>query len=304
MQDRQLHRQEVQAFLHEHLGGAGAGGSDWDLTLPHGWGQETYFARCGAQACFIKLGARIPRYRAMAALGLTPEVIATGQLGDGTPVLVQAYVDGRTPTRADYRTRLEQFAAIIRTTHHSPQVRQALPGVTCNSYREIGLETLAHIRQRWQRYRPQVPQVAGFIDDSLAQLERQVEDFQGTGLVASHNDICNANWLLTPGGRLYLIDLDDMALEDPALDIGATLWWYYPPELRSRFLELCGYPDEEAFHQRMCARMRTRMAMHCLHILLPRQGSFDRFDPAAFPQALVDFRAALAGKENPQGYDV
>ncbi len=294
MQDRQLHRQEVQAFLHEHLGG-----NRWDLSLPHGWGQETYFARSSAGECFIKLGARIPIYQAVAGLGLTPEVLAAGQLADGTSILVQPYIAGKTPSRQDYRTHLEQFAAAIRTTHRSPQVRQALPAASCDTYREIGLETLAGIRQRWQRYRPQVPQVAEFVDEALAQLARQVAGFQGAGLVASHTDICNANWLLTPEGRLYLIDLDSMALEDPALDTGATLWWYYPPALRPRFLELCEYPDDEAFQQ----RMRTRMAMHCLHILLPRQHSFDRFDPAAFPQALVDFRAALAGEENPQGYE-
>ena len=237
MQDRQLHRQEVQAFLGEHLGGTG-----WDLSLPHGWGHETYYARSSTQACFIKLGAHIPRYQAVAALGLTPEVVAAGQLADGTSILVQPYIEGKEPDRGDYRTHLEQFAAIIRTVHRSPQVRQVLPAASCNTYREIGLETLADIRQRWLHCRSQVPQAAEFVDASLAQLARQVGEFQGAGLVASHNDICNANWLLTPEGRLYLIDLDSMALEDPALDTGATLWWYYPPELRPRFLELVRLP--------------------------------------------------------------
>ena len=45
------------------------------------------------------------------------------------------------------------------------------------------------------------------------------------------------------------------------------------------------------------------MAMHCLHITLPREGSFDRFDPASFNESLEDFRAILAGEENPQGYE-
>jgi thiamine kinase-like enzyme len=236
----------------------------------------------------------------MAGLALTPEVIAAGCLGDGTSILVQPYIAGREPTRCDYRLHLEQFASMIRTTHHSSQVRQTLPGASTDLYREIGLETMAHIQRRWQRYRPLVPQVAGFIDESLAQLAWQVQNFQGAGLVASHNDICNANWLLAPGGRLYLIDLDSMSLEDPAMDIGATLWWYYPPDLRKRFLEISGYPaDDEAFQ----LRMRLRMAMHCLHTILPRPHSFDRFDPASFPEALTDFRAALAGEENPQGYN-
>ena len=129
-------------------------------------------------------------------------------------------------------------------------------------------------------------------------LTNQSEQFVGAGLVASHNDICNANWLLTPTGDLYLVDLDTLSLDDPALDLGATLWWYYPPELRPRFLAAAGYPDSPGLRQ----RMRARMALHCLSILRPRPGSFDRFDPHAFAGRLVDFRAALAGEENPQGY--
>ena len=61
---------------------------------------------------------------------------------------------------------------------------------------------------------------------------------------------------------------------------------------------LLGYLDEETFQM----RMRVRMAMHCLHIILPREQSFDRFAPATFPVSLTDFRAALAGEGNPQGF--
>ena len=43
--------------------------------------------------------------------------------------------------------------------------------------------------------------------------------------------------------------------------------------------------------------------MHCLSILLPRDGSFDEFHPDLFGAWLGDFRAALAGGENPQGYE-
>lgn len=43
--------------------------------------------------------------------------------------------------------------------------------------------------------------------------------------------------------------------------------------------------------------------MHCLHITLPREQGFDEFDPASYAEALTDFRAVLAGDENPQGYE-
>jgi hypothetical protein len=158
---------------------------------------------------------------------------------------------------------------------------------------------LQDVRCRWLRCRPRAPQAAEFVDASLVILEQRVCGFTGAGLAASHNDICNANWLVTPGGRWYLVDLESMALDDPALDIGATLWWYYPPALRPRFLELSGYAGDEAFVR----RMQVRMALLCLHILLPRESGFDRFSAPRFVAGLEDFRAALAGEENPQGYE-
>ena len=87
-------------------------------------------------------------------------------------------------------------------------------------------------------------------------------------------------------------------MDDPALDIGTLLWWYYPPELRQRFLDIAGYKYDDEFR----LRMRVRMAMHCLSITLPREGSFDSFNPDHYSETLIDFRAILNGKENPQGY--
>jgi len=293
MQERQLHQPEVQAFLQKHFGSRA-----WQLTLPHGTGHETYYAQAGQQACFVKLGVQVARVQALGALGLTPPVLASGALQDGTTIIVQPYIQGRNPSRADYRQYLEQFAAAIHTLHHNPQVQRLLPPVPSQSYRAAGLRALDEILQRWEIYREQVAQLSGFIDASLARLASQVESFQGRGLVASHNDICNANWLLTPAGQLYLIDLESMVLDDPALDTGATLWWYYPPVLRPRFLKILGYANDEAFQ----TRMRVRMAMHCLSILLPRSHGFQHFDPAKFAGSLADFKASLGDQENPQGY--
>jgi len=90
-----------------------------------------------------------------------------------------------------------------------------------------------------------------------------------------------------------------MAWDDPALDIGAILWWYYPPEMRDEFLEITGYDQDVNFRN----RMRIRMAIHNLQIIIPRENSFDRFTAERFDEALTDFRATIAGKENPQGYN-
>ena len=294
MQDRRRHQGQVRAFLQAHFPDR-----SWELTLPEGSGNETYFARSPGQATFVKLGVQAVRYEAIAAIGVTPPVLAAGSLEDGTSIIVQAYIAGRTPTRKDYREQLEQFAAIIDKVHHSPALKQVLPQASSDLYSAAGWGALIRLQQKWELYRPLVPQVAGFIDESLDDLVEQVKGFQGTGLVASHNDICNANWLLSEDKSLYLIDLELSSLDDPAVDIGATLWWYYPPELRPRFLASVGYAHDEAFEK----RMRVRMAMHCLNIILPRAGSFDWFDAASFAASLADFRASLAGEENPQGYE-
>ncbi|HEU5367513.1 MAG TPA: aminoglycoside phosphotransferase family protein [Ktedonobacterales bacterium] len=293
MQYKQQHQQDVQAFLQGTFSVSG-----WTFSLPRGSGGETYFAQSDGRSYFVKLGAHLERTLAVARIGLTPEVLAAGQLEDGTSILVQPAIAGRKPGPKDFHVQLEQAATIVGKLHHDSGIKQSLVQPASDLYRAAALQMLAQLHQRWERYKKQVPGVAGFVDEALARLAGEVEDFSGGGLVASHNDICNANWLLSQDGRFYLVDLDMLALDDPANDLGALLWWYYPPALRGRFLEIAGYADSTELR----ARMRARMALHCLSILLPREQSFDHFDPARFPEQLTDFRAILAGEENPQGY--
>ena len=293
MQDRQQHQQEVRAFLQRRFKN-----KSWKFTLPQGTGHETYFVHSREHACFVKLGVDPARYQAMASIGLTPKVLEVGSLQDGKAVIVQPYIKGKNPSRRDYQTYLDRFAIVIRTVHHSSEVKMVLPKAPSDLYRSTGLESLVHIQSRWNRNKSQVPELSDFIDESLDALGQQVKTFQGDGLVASHNDICNANWLITPEGQLYLIDLESMSLDDPAVDIGALLWWYYPPKLRHRFLIIVDQANDKMF----TLRMRVRMAMHCLSIILPREQGFEKFDAASFPESLIDFKAILACKENPQGY--
>ncbi len=292
MRDRQQHLDEVRATLQRQLAGG-----DWEFSLPNGSGNETYFASGKGRTYFIKLGVQIERYQAAAAMGLTPEVLECGYLTDGTTFIVQPYIEGRRPTRSDYRVCLEQIAATIKRTHQSQELRPVLPNPSSELYRDAGLERLNRVRQRWESLKGLVPENAGFVDESLDLLAGQIQNFLGAGLVVSHNDICNANWIICPNGQIYLIDLDLMSMEDPACDLGATLWWYYPPELRRKFLKIAGYDDDEPFQ----IRMQARTALHCLAIRLPREGSFDELDPGSFSEALTDFKAVLAGEENPQG---
>jgi thiamine kinase-like enzyme len=294
MQSRYQHRQEVAAFLQRHLTD-----QRWELALPSsGRGHETYVAQSKGASYFIKLGARVARYEVMASLGLTPAVIASGYLEDGTSILVQPYIEGRHPSWEDFRHYLPTIAAVVNEMHHSQALRETLPTGSSETYRDVGLAAVRRVRHKWDLYRAQVPMVADEVDETLAHLQREIRGLAGAGLMASHNDICNGNWLIASDGKVYLVDLEAMSLDDPAHDMGALLWWYYPPETRRAFLEIAGYRYDAAFRN----RMRVRMGLHCLDILLPRTGSFDRFEAASFAEGLADFRAVAAGRENPQGY--
>jgi thiamine kinase-like enzyme len=182
--------------------------------------------------------------------------------------------------------------------HRDPKINAILEPEYPTRHKDAGRKAWIRLLQRWDAYKGLVPKDAAFIDKSLEQLALQIEQFTTDGLAACHNDICNANWLFASNGEIFMIDLESMSKEDPALDLGALLWWYYPPELRQRFLDAAGYRyDEELKH-----RMQVRMALHCLSILLPREQSLDVFQPDRFSEALVDFQAVLNGQENPQGY--
>jgi thiamine kinase-like enzyme len=295
MPNRQEHQQEVRGFLQKHFSIA-----DWSFSLPPGSGMESYLARGSGQSYFVKIGVQVERYVAMAEIGLTPPVLVYGQLENGLSVIVQPFIAGRRPSRLDYRNQLRQVASLMHKMHHRSEISKVLPAVSSNFYKDAGLQALDRIRQKWGHYKVQVSMTADFVDSSLEHLAHQVNTFSGEGLVVSHSDICNANWLFASDGKIYILDFESMAMDDPALDMGALLWWYYPPELRQQFLDITGCRYDDGFK----FRMRVRMAMHSIDITLPRERSFDGFDPNSYHEALRDFRAILNGEENPEGYTV
>jgi len=292
-QDRLQHKSEVISFLESNFAS-----QNWMLSLPpKGSERESYCARSDGHSLFIKLGVQIERYQVISKLGLSPQVIEIGQLEDGMSIVVQSQIDGRKPSRKDFHQYLEKFAQIIRKTHESESLSQILPQKISDLHKDVGLETLNMIEHRWEKCKSSVPASVKYVDESLGYLRNQINQFGSKGLVASHNDICNANWIMTDD-RIYLIDFDSMSQDDPATDLGAFLWWYYPPKMRSKFLKIVGYENDDTIHE----RMKIRMAMHCLHIILPRENSFDTFGPDAFDNLLDDFRAVISGEENPKGY--
>ncbi|MGE5462677.1 MAG: phosphotransferase [Syntrophothermus sp.] len=293
MPDRFENQQEVRSYLQKHLSA-----HDWHFSIPPGSGMETYFVRGNGHEYFVKVGAPVERYQVMAEIGLSPPVITSGRLENGLTIFVQPRIRGRVPSRRDFQCRLDEVAAMIHKMHFDPQLHEVLPQPSSKLHKDAGRQALDQLLRRWKRYRVLVPHLAPLIDNKLEDMALQLSQFSSGGLVASHNDICNGNWLFTRDGKIYILDLYSMAMDDPALDMGALLWWYYPPALRGKFLAIAGYPYDEEFK----FRMQIRMALHCLSITLPRDHGFEEFQADRYHEALTDFIAVVDGKENPQGY--
>src|SRR5215212_10159427 len=162
MPDRQAHRQEVRVFLQKQLST-----QDWSFALPRGTGAETYIAQGNEKSYFVKVGAPVERYLAMAEIGLTPPVFAFGQLGRGRSIMVQPFITGRMPSRRDYWDQLENVAAVVHKMHHDPGAKETLLPADSNLHKEAGLRALDHLRQKWEPYKAQVPNVSEFVDNSL-----------------------------------------------------------------------------------------------------------------------------------------
>src|SRR5215510_1238288 len=230
MHHRQDHQGEVRWYLQEHFRI-----QDWSFSLPRGSGMETYFAEGGRQNYFVKVGAPVEQYLVMAERGLTPPIIAYGELKSGLSIIIQPFIEGRRPSTKDFYNQLEKVATVVQKMHHHSRAVGLLQAASSNHFREAGLQALDLLRTKWEKYKAQVPGITDFVKSSLEHLAQQVNLFAGEGLVVSHNDLCNANLLFASDGKIYIVDFESMSMDDPAADMGALLWWYYPPELRQQF---------------------------------------------------------------------
>ena len=63
------------------------------------------------------------------------------------------------------------------------------------------------------------------IQTSLQYLRTHLPTYKLEDYVVCHGDVNHNNWLLSDHQQLYLIDWDGAMIADPALDLGALLYW-------------------------------------------------------------------------------
>jgi len=130
-------------FLQDHFSH-----HDWNLSRPHGSGKESYFIHGNEQHYFVKVGIEVECYQAMAEIGLAPPVVFHGQLASGETVIVQSFIEGREPSRKDYREQMSDVAEVIHKLHNNPRLKEVLEPASSNLYKNAGLLALECLCQK------------------------------------------------------------------------------------------------------------------------------------------------------------
>src|SRR5262245_11708611 len=134
---RRAHQEEVCCYLQQHFRI-----QDWNFSLPRGSGMETYFAEGNGQRYFAKVGAPIKRYLAMAEIGLTPPILAHGELVSGPSVMIQQLIDGKRPSSKDFCGQWERIVPLVHKMHNHIRAKEVLQTVSSIRCIDEGLQSL------------------------------------------------------------------------------------------------------------------------------------------------------------------
>jgi aminoglycoside phosphotransferase (APT) family kinase protein len=276
--------QQVIEILTSHFPGR-----DWALrTSTEGMSSKSYIATGGDLQLFIKINADTTALRHVAELGIAPRVLAEGTQ-DGSRYVVQEFLHGTHPDRPWFSRHLPELANLIQVYHLDQGLAALLGKGQTLAYQE-------HLDGRLNELGVQLASLEASshkaeLTPLLAELRDQARTFESAGLVPTHADPNNNNFLLV-GDKIYLLDWDGVSLSDPIRDVGPMLWWYVPAETWPEFFA--------AFHVEWSKQIEHKVYwwaawQSCWVALL--------FATAGYPESaepfIIDFRAALHGQPNP-----
>ncbi len=251
-------------------------GGTWTVT-PLGGSSRLAFVARGDTEVVVRLDARVEVVERVAAIGVGPRVLGSGAVA-GRPFVVQELVPGVPVTPAWIADHAADVARMVGAVARNGRLAGLADPLAADGF----VEQLTRGAEE-----------AGLEAANLAAVGRLVTTAPADPpvLVASHGDPNNSNILLA-GGRLLLVDWDDLRRADPLRDLGQLAWWYLPEAARRGFIETAGVMWDETTE----ARIHWWVAAESLDValrLLPT-------DPAMAGAFLDDMTAALEGRPNPR----
>ena len=270
---------DVAAAVGGVLGGA------WRTSrAARGSSRRSFVVTDGTRRLFVKLGTDIDVLRRVGEIGVSPAVVANGELR-GHAFVVQELVNGRRPARTWFAGHIEALAGLVATYQRDATLRRLLGNraVTAAGY-------AGYLGDRASR-ETRGENAAAFVGvgTRVARLASSVDTDE---LVPTHGDPNTENFIVR-ADAVHLVDWDDAALMDPLRDIGQLLWWYVAPAAWPRFFDAYGIADGDALRH----RLHWWVAAESLEVALRLAGTGD--DPGA-RDFLADAAAALAHRPNPR----
>jgi aminoglycoside phosphotransferase (APT) family kinase protein len=275
--------EKVEHILQKHFPKA-----NWTVTKPQdGLQKKCYIAQSEELKVFIKFDVPIALLRRLGQIGVAPQVIGSGSIGEES-YAVQKYLSGIYPDWQWLANHLSLLAQLMRRYHTDWQLTALVAAKTVASYKDHLQMDLEQLEQRLHSldggllHTPEITL-------AFHTLQAQARTLQPTELVPVHADPNTRN-MLVAGEALYLIDWDEIALSDPLRDIGPILWWYIPPQKWPEFFTAYGLELDESLREKIhwwSARISFAVALWCAE---------RNYDCQSFVQ---DFLAAVTRGDNP-----
>ena len=261
----------------------------WNISLPDdGQHRASYIAQSEDQQVFIKFDVPIEAIQRLSEIQVAPRIVASG-LYEGSPYVVQEYINGRYPDWRWFANHLPYLAAFIRCYHSDDQLASLLAQKMTTHYAEHVYVDLSALETRFKSLDADglhAPEIVRAFD----KLKNHAHTLSSDKLVPVHPDPNTKNMLLVDT-RLMMVDWDDLQLSDPMRDAGLLLWWYVSPKLWPIFFRAYGLVLDEYLVDRIYWwAARTSFAIALWH----EEHEFDCTD------FLQDFIAALNKFDNPR----
>jgi hypothetical protein len=212
-----LTRALAARLLRRDLGGA------WRVANGGGSHGNTRLAACADRRVVVKLGQASGALRRLAELEVTPEVLAWGE-HDGVPYTVQRLATGPHPDGAWFAAHVAELAGLVRRYQRDGPLTGLLREDPSRDRLDVAAAAVMfdHIPPR--------PGSPMWTDEVLEALEAWKTAGAGLAPVPPapvHADPHVGNYLVE-GGRLHLVDWDEIDLSDPWRDAGVQLCWHVP----------------------------------------------------------------------------
>ncbi|NMA90981.1 MAG: phosphotransferase family protein [Amphibacillus sp.] len=194
-------------------------GKDWVIKSAGGSSGEAYYAQSKQKRIFLKRNSS-PFLAVLSAQGIVPKLIWTKRLENGDVITAQEWHDGR--EMQPEVIHHPKVAELLGRIHHSAELLDMLtrmgkkPLRPTTLYREIEQTVLENDRTNSDL----------IINDALAWMRAQLSKLIHIKPVVCHGDLNHNNWLITNKGQLYLIDWDNAAIGDPAIDLAMLFSTY------------------------------------------------------------------------------